>query len=345
MTPRLMTRIVTFPVRGRRWAFHAMPVAVERSSCSSSATSSEERLSLRDVLRKLREARQMSERATIVEKFARNSMLSQWKALEVSPPGSLKHRVYSAGDRLLKRIPPTENFLSSVSPETSGVEVIYPASLPENLVRRRVRHLAVSGKQSHTRRMQVAIALLPFSAALSILPLPNVFLFWNLFRAYAHWRALNGSRVLSPLLTSQSSSSSSMSFSKLASVDEAGRGESSRLSNSDRGDRAGRGSGGLGERRIAVNTDEEEGSDAKDRGESEGGKRGGWNKPTAGSKLTMVASSELDELLGWKDQQSDSWRRRNLDDGSPVSDEVLGRICRTYHIDIETVLKWRDYNF
>ncbi|BBG98723.1 hypothetical protein Prudu_008203 [Prunus dulcis] len=48
------------------------------------------------------------------------------------------------GLKLLARVKPSEIFLKSISNEITGVEVTYPSSLNARLVRRRLRHIAMS---------------------------------------------------------------------------------------------------------------------------------------------------------------------------------------------------------
>jgi hypothetical protein len=45
------------------------------------------------------------------------------------------------------------------------------------------------GQELHKCWTYVTAGALPFTSLLSILPLPNVVLFYNLFRAHANWHA------------------------------------------------------------------------------------------------------------------------------------------------------------
>ncbi|KAL4381040.1 hypothetical protein AHAS_Ahas04G0093700 [Arachis hypogaea] len=44
---------------------------------------------------------------------------------------------------LLSQVEPSEIFLKSISNEVTNIEVIYPSSLNAQLVRRRLRHIAM----------------------------------------------------------------------------------------------------------------------------------------------------------------------------------------------------------
>jgi hypothetical protein len=52
--------------------------------------------------------------------------------------------------------------------------------------------LVQSRTGKHRTGLYTSIACLPLSAALSILPAPNVFIAWNLLRVFSHYRALQG---------------------------------------------------------------------------------------------------------------------------------------------------------
>ncbi|XLU98446.1 hypothetical protein S245_012786, partial [Arachis hypogaea] len=90
---------------------------------------------------------------------------------------------------LLSQVEPSEIFLKSISNEVTNIEVIYPSSLNAQLVRRRLRHIAMRGTIIHQKYLYATVSLIPFSSALMVLPLPNIAFFWVSFRAYSHWRA------------------------------------------------------------------------------------------------------------------------------------------------------------
>lgn len=117
-------------------------------------------------------------------------MNKAWVGLEMAPAGSLKKKIHGLGLWLLSRVKPSEIFLKSISKDVTGVEVIYPSSLNAQLVRRRLRHIAMRGMIIHRKYFYGSVSLIPLTSALSVLPLPNVPFFWILFRTYSHWRAL-----------------------------------------------------------------------------------------------------------------------------------------------------------
>uniref|UniRef100_A0A453NCI4 Uncharacterized protein n=1 Tax=Aegilops tauschii subsp. strangulata TaxID=200361 RepID=A0A453NCI4_AEGTS len=81
------------------------------------------------------------------------------------------------------------------------LEIVHPASINPRLVRRRLRHIAVRGAAIHKKYLYGSICMLPVTSVFMVLPLPNIPFFWTLFRAYSHWRALQGSERLHLLVS------------------------------------------------------------------------------------------------------------------------------------------------
>src|SRR3954467_8174562 len=57
------------------------------------------------------------------------------------------------------------------------------------------------GGSQHQKMMYVWGAAVPLTSMMTVLPGPNVFLAWNAFRLYSHYRALQGVRHLAALRT------------------------------------------------------------------------------------------------------------------------------------------------
>uniref|UniRef100_A0A0E0JVM7 Uncharacterized protein n=1 Tax=Oryza punctata TaxID=4537 RepID=A0A0E0JVM7_ORYPU len=94
--------------------------------------------------------------------------------------------------------------LPACSGRTSAIELYESLCINPRLVRRRLRHIAVRGASVHRKFLYGSVCLLPVTSVFMVLPLPNIPFFWVLFRAYSHWRALQGSERLQ-LLVSDSS--------------------------------------------------------------------------------------------------------------------------------------------
>lgn len=187
-------RMVVFPVKDRQWAFSVA------SNPTNSAGTSPMQASFKEAWLLAREYRlsgkTVFQSVTPLTHYVSNKMESQWITLGAAKEGSIKHRLYRVGEKLLSRIKPSEMFLKSIPADATSLEIIFPSGLNPRLVRRRVRHIGKSGAQIHSKYMYGSFACLPFSVLFGILPVPNVPLFWNMFRAYSNWQALEGSRKL-----------------------------------------------------------------------------------------------------------------------------------------------------
>ncbi|KAK4142348.1 mitochondrial K+-H+ exchange-related-domain-containing protein [Dichotomopilus funicola] len=129
-----------------------------------------------------------------------------WSGWEQKEKGWQKS-VVNYGNQVLRRIPYEEWGLKSVPPlsqrrkqvELGGserVEVVYPKTLlamdriPEIL-----RVLATERQALHKRRLIWCFVGMPISAPIALLPvIPNLPFFYLVYRAWSHWRALNGGK-------------------------------------------------------------------------------------------------------------------------------------------------------
>ncbi|KAJ7214707.1 hypothetical protein O6H91_Y473700 [Diphasiastrum complanatum] len=168
----MKARLIVFPVLGKRWTFNTLPLTMPSSSSGAAAgvpgATGVGFGTLRQLWQSLLTARRLRDRAEVLTHFVADKMHEKWVELEAAPEGSIRHRVYSVKSRL---------------------------------VRRRVRHLAISGTAFHRKFFYGSVALIPFSILLGVLPLPNFVLFWNIFRAHAHWQALQGGERLRLLVS------------------------------------------------------------------------------------------------------------------------------------------------
>lgn len=201
----MRAKLIVFPIRGRNWCFTR---SIDHSLPASSATSSQSPLTFKEMLKNIYTAdKPLNAKAELVTDFVADKMNKGWVGLENAPDGSFKKKIHGLGLWLLSRVKPSEIFLKSMSKEVTGVEVIYPSSLNAQLVRRRLRHIAMRGTIIHRKFFYGSVSLIPLSSAFSILPLPNVPFFWILFRSYSHWRALQGSEKLLQLVSDSCKSS------------------------------------------------------------------------------------------------------------------------------------------
>ncbi|KAF3779110.1 hypothetical protein EJ110_NYTH42069 [Nymphaea thermarum] len=207
----MKARLVVFPIRGRNWCFAR---AVQQTP--SGPGSANESLTLRDLWRQISSSRGgVGGKTELVTDFVAHKMDRAWSNLAKAPAGSMKSKIYGFGQRLLARVQPSELFLKSISKEITGLQIIFPRSLNPRLVRRRLRHAAITGNVYHRRFFYGSVSMLPFTAIFTVLPLPNVPFFWILFRAYSHWQALQGSARLLLLVSDCSASWTSVATKRL----------------------------------------------------------------------------------------------------------------------------------
>ncbi|KAL3528531.1 hypothetical protein ACH5RR_007853 [Cinchona calisaya] len=231
----MRTRLVVFPIKGRNWAFSSRSLD---PSSSSSSSSSRVPSTFKDLWKTISSSADSSQKKNnhqqpssqsnveLVVDFFANKMNRAWGKLETAPEGTLKSKMHGLGLKLLSRVKPSEIFLKSIPKEATHVEIIYPSSLNARLVRRRIRHIALRGAVLHKKYFYGSVTLLPATAVLAVLPLPNIPFFWFLFRSYSHWRALKGSEKLLQLVSDSSSHQDS-------SVDK--ENENERLQDSEKG--------------------------------------------------------------------------------------------------------------
>ncbi|KAI9206758.1 mitochondrial K+-H+ exchange-related-domain-containing protein [Polychytrium aggregatum] len=74
--------------------------------------------------------------------------------------------------------------------------VFHPARLSTSQIQHELETLANRRTPYHQRLFILSTLLVPVSCLATILPGPNVFLAYNLFRVYSHWRAYQGARTL-----------------------------------------------------------------------------------------------------------------------------------------------------
>ena len=143
--------------------------------------------------------------ATLEEKFSlliqrlnialMNRVMKEWHQLESAKEGTLRNKGYRLAQSVLSREDPKETFLKSIPREVSAeLKIIYPEGYKERLVRRRLRHLVAEGKRRHrTRLVWWMLALVP-QIPLMVTPLPNITVYYTIYRLVSHVQALQGSK-------------------------------------------------------------------------------------------------------------------------------------------------------
>ncbi len=95
--------------------------------------------------------------------------------------------------RLESRIDPIETLLMQ-SRKAGSIFLSHPQGIRSPLVERRFRRAVRRGLRRSSRGILLNLLLLPFTAAMTLLPGPNVFFGWNAYRLISHYLAREGGR-------------------------------------------------------------------------------------------------------------------------------------------------------
>ncbi|KAL2874144.1 hypothetical protein SGCOL_010629 [Colletotrichum sp. CLE4] len=128
-----------------------------------------------------------------------------WEAKEIG----WQKKVVSYGNYALRRIPYEEWGLKSVPPisarrkdeELKGkekIELVFPDTIiPTKQAEQVVRTLAAERDALHKRKLIWCLIGMPISAPFALVPvIPNLPFFYLVYRAWSHWRALEGGKHL-----------------------------------------------------------------------------------------------------------------------------------------------------
>lgn len=135
-----------------------------------------------------------------------------WATWERAEKGWQKYLTVQ-GNRLFKRIPYEEWGLKSIPPATKKrlkdvedgkleFECLYPGAFMEKgRVKTVLEALAKERQGFHRRRMWWSVAWMPVTIPFALVPvIPNIPFFYACFRAYSHYRALYGGKLLENLI-------------------------------------------------------------------------------------------------------------------------------------------------
>jgi hypothetical protein len=135
-----------------------------------------------------------SEEGGFIRWVARKSTRA-WRAVHEAETGALGG-IRRIIDRLNSRVDPTEPMLQRIR-KAGTLEITYPSGISPHYVRRRLRLMLLHKTHTHRRWIVLNGLLVPLTAAMGVVPGPNVFLAWNGYRLISHinaWRG--GQRVL-----------------------------------------------------------------------------------------------------------------------------------------------------
>lgn len=196
-------KALALPIFRRYWLWHSWEISNSGAIASRAAAASTTPASLQAThleTKTWRDGHTLEERFALagdqlLNKFQQR-LGAEWHKLESARDGSLRNRMYRLAQAVLSREDPQETFLKSVPTDHTEMLVLYPGSCKERLVRRRLRLLALQGKRRHRRRIfWWSLAMVP-QIPLMVTPLPNITVYYTLYRLYSHIRALQGSKSL-----------------------------------------------------------------------------------------------------------------------------------------------------
>ncbi|KAJ1982810.1 hypothetical protein H4R35_000169 [Dimargaris xerosporica] len=131
----------------------------------------------------------------------------KWEALAEAEPHTWRRRLYATGTGLMDKTDYHEWFLKSVpsrgdAGDLQTMAVHYPPLLDGSQVQAQLVHMVKERKPYHRRYLTLSCLWLPLSLSFGLVPLiPNIPLFYNLFRVYSHYKAHQGAEHLDWLLT------------------------------------------------------------------------------------------------------------------------------------------------
>ncbi|KAJ1984975.1 hypothetical protein H4R34_000319 [Dimargaris verticillata] len=130
----------------------------------------------------------------------------KWEALAEAKTRTWRRRLYATGTGLMDKIDYHEWFLKSVpsrgdAGDLQKMTVHYPPLLDGTQVQAQLVQMVKERKPYHRRYLTLSCLWLPLSLSFGLVPLiPNIPLFYNLFRVYSHYKAHQGAEHLDWLL-------------------------------------------------------------------------------------------------------------------------------------------------
>ncbi|GBF88045.1 hypothetical protein Rsub_00757 [Raphidocelis subcapitata] len=206
------TEVLVLPILRRAWLQHVCRADASAAPPPAPWTSGS---TLGDKARLL---------AAAAQRWGAAKVDQQWHTIQTAPEGSMNGRLYRLAQWVLRRVDPDESFLKDL-PSAPGalVEFRHPTSVPERLLRRRLRLLSRARAPLHQKRTWYwAAAILP-QVPLAVLPLPNVPIYYSLWRVWSHYCAGKGARALQASLEVASDAQRRELAARLAALQASGQ--------------------------------------------------------------------------------------------------------------------------
>ncbi|KAI3649780.1 hypothetical protein MP228_005412 [Amoeboaphelidium protococcarum] len=136
----------------------------------------------------------------LVDKYADKAHTKWHQYGSMDNKESWKFKLYSYGSALMNKVDADEWFLKEISPVASvddqvndyGFKFLYPSLIDKKIVKSRLQNMLDYRIPYHQKYRRLSVYCIPLSMLGGILPGPNVFLMYNLFRLYSHDKAYRG---------------------------------------------------------------------------------------------------------------------------------------------------------
>lgn len=135
-----------------------------------------------------------------------------WLSWETAKSG-WKKKVVDLGNKAISTIDYREHSLKSIPSEkayarafpdgaaTQVIQVSHPVALPKEFVTSEIKALAQEGIPRHRQKLIYSFIIMPFTAPFMLVPVvPNLPFFYVAYRAWSHYRAMQGASHLNLLL-------------------------------------------------------------------------------------------------------------------------------------------------
>ncbi|SPQ96420.1 Letm1 RBD domain-containing protein [Plasmodiophora brassicae] len=97
---------------------------------------------------------------------------------------------------LLESHPPLEHFLRALPSRTDAIDVVVPNTMDARMARRGLRIWASKSAEYHRKWAVLCLLCVPMSAVLSVLPLPNVVLLYNVYRLHVNFACMRAATAV-----------------------------------------------------------------------------------------------------------------------------------------------------
>ncbi|KAG1672248.1 hypothetical protein FOA52_002950 [Chlamydomonas sp. UWO 241] len=193
-------RVIVLPVYRRHWLCHAWSTRDDEGasgcSCCGASSSTSTSSSTSDLDFRGSAQRWVGRAWAEASRKVDTSVKQQWHEIKVAKEGSFRSYLRMLAKFVLAQEHPDETFLKSLPPDTRTIEIMYPSSMDASRVRRHLRMMALRRSAMHRRRILGWTLMTLPQAPLMLTPLPNVTVYFSVYRLLSNFQAMQGANVL-----------------------------------------------------------------------------------------------------------------------------------------------------